>query len=188
MIVTVARYRAVTNDNLTAQSVVEFALDDAVALLEDDLGRPLAAEERTETMWRDRAGWLRPAAVPIVSVATAGWTKDGDHLRPTVTWQPAHDPFTSIDSTVEITYTGGWVERSANPSAPNQLPASIELDLCWAAHALCHADELARSAPAGATSLRLGDVSVTFGGTGPRTALDATVRWSRRTMRWVRRR
>lgn len=187
MIVTVARYRTIAADTVTPDLVATDALEFAAELLEEDLGRPLDEAERTETMWLDRAGWVWPRANPIISVATPGWIPEGDLLRPAVAWQPTGDILLGHpEATVDITYTGGWVERTANPAAPNRLPASIEADLAWAAHALTHRNSLASSVPAGATSVRLGDVSVSFGPGGAAAELDMTIRWSRRTMRWRR--
>ncbi|MBP8949638.1 MAG: hypothetical protein KBG73_12420, partial [Candidatus Promineofilum sp.] len=50
-------------------------------------------------------------------------------------------PFRGIEAsdlpaTVSVTYTGGWVERTANPSATNRLPVSLEYDLAHAAYPL----------------------------------------------------
>lgn len=175
-LVTIARYRAITGDTASHSVEVSAKLELAGELLADALDRELEEAERTETLWPTRDGWLWPSCVPLVSCASH--TIDGDGLHGGVfgmTWPDETDAVT-------VTYTGGWVERSANPSAANRLPAYIEADIANAAQQLLGAGT-ASAYPAGATSVRLGDAAVTFGPDGaPANGIDA-VKWSRRTLR-----
>lgn len=184
MLVTVVRYQAITGDTSTAASAVSALVEDATALAEEDLRRPLEQAERTETMWPDRCGWLWPLAVPLVD--GGDYTIDGDGLKPGVTGAVPYFPEPTASRA--ITYTGGFLERSANPSASNRLPAHIERDLAWAAYALGHGDELLAGLPTGASSVSVGDLSVSFeAGAAAQSATDVRIRWSRATMRHKRR-
>jgi hypothetical protein len=179
MLLTITRYRAITGDTATESVAVSAAIEEAEELLAeellgDTLDRELEEAERTETLWPTRDGYLWPTCVPIV--AAANYTIDGDGL--VGTFGPG---WPNESGSVAVLYTGGWVERSANPTATNRLPAYIERDLAFAAHALTAPSP--NQYPAGATSVRLGDAAVTFGPDGaPRPGADA-VRWSRATLR-----
>lgn len=179
-LVTVARYRAITGDQVTASALVEDRLDEAVELLEEVLGRPLASAERTEQCWPTRDGRLWPRVTPIT--AAAGYDIDGNALLPSA--------FTSFDptartTTVTVTYTGGYVERTANPASVNRLPSCIERDLAWVAKALGATDAagLVAGLPPGARSVSLGDLSITFADSAD-SADPSTmgIRWSKRTL------
>lgn len=191
MLVTIDRYRAITGDQATAALTVTARIDEAVELLEDDLQRWLPAEERTEVMQPTRDGSLWPKAIPVSAVATAGWSVDGNRLYGAFPLAP----FSLVDPTirgVSITYTGGWVERTADPAAANALPACIERDLAWAAYTLGQTSHLraATTVPAGATAVALGDASVSFGpgGATSRAPGAGNYSWSRRTLgyRYIR--
>lgn len=175
MIVTIARYRAITGDTASSDTAVSARIEEATDMLIDDLGRELEEAERTESLQPTRDGYLWPSCVPIT--ACTGYTIDGHGV-----WGTFGPAWPNLTGLVELTYTGGWVERSANPNADNRLPAYIERDLCFAAYELGHAQP-AGSVPAGATSVRLGDASVTFGPDGPPRPGTAP-KWSRQTMRW----
>lgn len=189
MIVTVSTYRTVTGDTATLDVTVSAHLEDAQERLEEALDRPLAAIERVEVLIPRRDGSLSPRNVPLQAVSD-GWVIDGDRLiarwpwpgGPTqLAWYPALGP--------TITYTGGWVERTANPSATNRLPSCISDDICWTAYRLLHPIDPAATASImpGATSVQLGDAMVSFGpGGAPKaggSALSA-ICWSAQTMRY----
>lgn len=186
MIVTVSTYRQTTGDTDGWDANVSARLEDAQERLEEALDRPLEAIERTEVLRLYQDGSLSPRAVPIT--AATGWTIDGDRLilqypnaLGKLSFWPQLGP--------SVTYTGGWVERTANPSAANRLPLCISDDLCWAAWRLLHPLNpvvLAAFIP-GATSVQLGDASVSFGPGGP-PAVDSrgmtAIRWSAKTLRY----
>jgi hypothetical protein len=147
----------------------------AADLLADALDRELESAERTETLWPTRDGMLWPTCVPIT--ACTSHTIDGDGLK---YGAYGGTPWPDETEAQSVTYTGGWVERATNPTATNRLPAYIEADIAFAAQALIGPPA---QFPAGATSVRLGDASVTFGPDGaPRNGVDS-VKWSRRTLR-----
>lgn len=188
LLVTVERYRVLTGDTSTAASAASAAIEDATSLLAEDLGRPeaLKSEQRTETMHVDSSGIVRPLAVPVT--VAAGYDFDTAALYGAA---PDSTPFRGLESselpaTVAITYTGGWVERTANPSAANRLPVSLEADIAHAAYALCH-PATPGAVPAGATSVSLGDASVSYGPSGAPSGATGAIAWSRQTMRWRRR-
>jgi hypothetical protein len=158
-------------------------IEEAIELLEEDLVRPLAAIERTETMYPDRAGWLWPTALPIQ--VAEDWTIDGHALRGG-SW-PASDLLTGCQSSLSVTYTGGYVERTANPDAANRLPLCIERDIAWAAYALGNPDAVLSSLPAGANAVSVGDISISFAGGVSGSGDDLRIQWSRRTLRYRRR-
>lgn len=186
LLVTVARYRVVTGDEATASGAVSAAIEDATSLLADALGRPeaLKSQARTETMRVDAGGLCRPLAVPVT--VAAGFDFDTSAIYGA---SPDSTPFRGLTAdelpaTVSITYTGGWVERTANAGAANALPAPMERDLIWAAHALCHPPTSA--VPPGAVSVSLGDASVSYGPSGAPSGADG-FSWSRASLKWKRR-
>lgn len=188
LLVTVARYQVITGDTSTAASAASAAIEDATSLLSEDLGRPeaLKSEERTEAMHVGEDGMLRPLAVPVT--VAAGYDFDTAAIFGA---SPDSIPFRGLEAselpaTVSVTYTGGWVERSANPTAANALPLSLEYDIAHAAYHLCHAGAPV-AVPAGASSVSLGDASVSYGPSGAPSGATGAISWSRKTLRWKRR-
>jgi len=176
MLVTVLRYRAITGDQASSDEAVSARIEEAIELLEGELGRPLEQAERTERMYPTRDGLLWPQATPLV--AAEGYTIDGHALNGTFVWWVNDHVVTMA---VDVTYTGGWVERTANPSSAFRLPVHIERDLAFAAQALGQTPT-PLAVPAGASSVSLGDASVTFkDGYHPDPA-DAGVSWSAETL------
>lgn len=179
MLVTVERYRAITGDRSNQEAAVTAAIEQAEEELTDVLGRPLAEGSYTDRLTPTRDGWLWPKATPIVDAP--GWTINGLGLEPAYSGWPCRDA-------VDVTYTGGWVERTANPTAANRLPSCIEEDLAWRARAIVCPDAAGidlSQIPAGATSVRLGDAAVSFGGNGAPGAARSEAggrKWSRRTL------
>lgn len=191
MLVTIDRYRAITGDVSTPAVDFVDGLADAVDRLEEKLDRKLASASRTETMHPTRDWSLWPHAVPI-TVAPSGYTVDGNRIYGTDGLGYPFSFTTWPNLGIDITYTGGWVERTANPTATNRLPSFIEADLAWAAYQILRPARAAAalSVPEGATNVSLGDASV---GYGPRGAVatspaEAGVKWSQRTLgyRYIR--
>lgn len=176
-VLTVDRYRAITGDNATGTVTVSAKIEMAEELLADALGRTSLDEgEYTEVLHPTRDGYLWPAHLPLVSCAD--YTIDGHGLYGT--FGPA---WPNTTGGVTVTLVGGWVERSANPTAANRLPSYIEADLANAVKTLLDVGT-ASDYPQGATSVRLGDAAVTFGpGGAPASGVEA-VRWSSLTMKW----
>lgn len=177
------RYRQITGEFTSTDAEVNRCIVDATQLLEEYLGRPLALAERTEEMRPDRRGSLWPKATPIT--VAASYTIDGHALRGTPPFSSAVwmlDPETSV----EVTYTGGWADERDDAWVTGDepvLPYCIARDLAWAAHRLAHPAgvQSATGFPAGASSVSLGDASVSFGATGPGAVQDTTGWWSRQT-------
>jgi hypothetical protein len=181
VLVTVASYRRITDDSTTAEAVVTARLEEAIEALEDVLDRPLAEAERTERLYPTRDGRLWPKAVPVTD--GGDYTVDGHALRSAAPFG-GWSGFVVGDESVEVTYTGGWVERTANPTEGNRLPEYIERDLAWAAHRLEH-QGVTSQVPAGVISASLGDVALGWGPGGAPGGTDALSSvWSRRTLSW----
>ena len=187
-LVTVERYRVITGDTTTAASAASAAIEDATDLLAEALGRPRALKSavRTETMHVGDNGQCVPLAVPVT--VCADYQFDTAQLYGATPDSVPFRGFTSseLPRTVDVTYTGGWVERSANPSAANALPVPMERDIAWAAYGLLDPG-VGAVTPAGATSVSVGDASVSFGAKGAPSRATAGVTWSRDTLRWKRR-
>lgn len=182
MLVTIDRYRAITGDETTDDITASALIEEATILLEEALDRPLASAVRTERMHPRRDGTFAPHAVPVT--VADDYTIDGYSLKTTTF--PSFTPFpdTTAEGT-DVTYTGGWVERTANVGATNALPLHIERDLAWAAWLLRDPTTVQQAAtlPAGASSVSLGDAAVTFREGAPTVTLgEAGIRWSRRTL------
>lgn len=170
MLITVERYRAITGDQESSAELVSARIEEATDELAEVLGRPLELAERTETLYPTRDGMLWPRATPIV--AAPGWAIDGYGLRGGASFL-----FGVPTAGTSVTYTGGWTADT--------VPACIARDLCQAAKVLGEVDVPGLAAPPGATSVRVGDVAVTFGeGGAPGSSLDERLRavWSRRTL------
>lgn len=169
--ITAVRYAEITGDTSTAASAVSARIEEAVEILEDYLDRPLASDERTETIVPDRWGRLWPKATPISD--GGDYEVDGYALLSAPFGWPSG--FLGSDGGVTVTYTGGW--------ADDALPSCIERDLAWAAYRLLHPGDTAglTTLPAGATSVHLGDASVTFGPGGAPSPQGTDAWWSKRT-------
>jgi len=179
MLVTLARYRAITGDQVTDDVTVTGRIEEATELLEGELGRPLEQAERIERMQPTRDGLLWPLATPLA--AAADYTIDGHALRGSSPFPLGWDFISGGTDALEVTYTGGWVERTANPDSAFRLLVHIERDIAFAAQALGRSST-PLAVPAGASSVSLGDASVTFkDGYHPDPA-DAGVSWSKETL------
>lgn len=182
-LLTVARYQTITGDTTPSGSTISARIEDAVGLLEDELDRPLESDERTEQLWPTRDGRLWPKATPITAVDDDSYQIDGYALESAGPFQAIPNAFTGLDA-ITVTYTGGFVERSANPTAANRLPACIERDLAFAVYRLLHPAPAATLIPAGATAATLGDASLSWGSGGAGGTNPASTRgwWSPDTL------
>lgn len=156
MLISITRYREITSDTATASAVVETAIEDAQALLEDQLRRPLEQAARTERLRVFPDGRVYPRATPIVSAAAGAdiygasivdGTPDGTFLQP--------------DEFAEVTYTGGYDPAETDMSAVDYVPVELQRAVAWAAYTIVNAATSA--APPGARSVTVGDVAVTYG-------------------------
>lgn len=159
-LVPVATYQRLTGDTSTASPTVEEKLADAQQLVEEYLRRPLERDERTERLrlYRDGSGWaVYPKATPIDADATTGYTTSGAALTGI---SPDDGPW--IVGSYEpggyatVTYTGGWTAET--------LPLTIAREISRTAKALL--TPAAAGVLAGASSIRVGDLSVGFSADG----------------------
>lgn len=186
VLLTRPRYKAITGDTFSGATLDDY-IEEATELLAEMLDRPLESAARTERMIPTRDGRLWPRAIPI-TVVPSGYVADGWCLQGVGWWTiPFTDTLFVGVPGIDVTYTGGWVERSADPTAVNALPLCIERDLAFAAFTLRtqQAKVLAAlNVPAGVASTAVGDVSVSYGkgGATPQAPSEASYRWSRRTL------
>lgn len=152
--VTIADYRVTTGDTTTASSAVSAALLEAESLLEEELRRQLVSESRSATfkIWPD--GSLYPDAWPVTAVAGGLTIVDERTISGA---EPDDSPFIGVWTNpsspprATITWTGGYTAAT--------LPATLKRALYDLAKAVL-ADA---PVPVGATSMSVGDVSVSFG-------------------------
>lgn len=150
----VPTYRRLTGDSATADAAVTPALVDAQRLVEEYLRRPLERAERTEQLrvyrLSDGRTGVYPSATPI-SAVPAGFVVEGV----AVLGEGLLSGFTpwlgSEREHVTLTYTGGFVAAT--------LPLTIAREIARLAQQLT---QPVAAAPAGAKSVRVGDVAVTY--------------------------
>jgi hypothetical protein len=167
VIVSEDRYRLITLDTASTDVQVTARIEQATAMVEDVLQRPLEAEERTEILPVTRWSRVYPKATPIASVTspTGAEIEDSATLR-SVT--PDSQPWTDWDTyglvygqpKATVTYIGGWNARDSGSPASTLVPATVERAVAQLAHALVRQPD---TVLVGATSVSLGDVSVTYG-------------------------
>jgi hypothetical protein len=175
-LLTVERYRVLTGDNDTANSAVTAAIEDAQRLLADELGRPgIEVGTYTEVLPVSRSLAVYPSVLPILTVP-AGY----DHYLGVVhDVTPDGAPFWDRrQPTITLTYTGGWDDTT--------VPEPVARDLAQAAYQILR--PTTEQVPSGATSVTLGDASVTFGADGYQGGPGAGISWSAATLRHRKRR
>lgn len=166
--VTIDGYRVHTGDMTTAGTVVSGALVEAGELLDDELRRHLAWQSRTEKCRIYPDGTVYPPAWPIT--AATDLTIDGRSLRGAV---PDATPFVGQfgDLTVNlatVTWSGGYDDGTHSTILPTTMKNAV--------YELARALTADTSAiPVGATSVRVGDVAVTYGTVGATSHLDSLV-------------
>lgn len=155
-LLTVARYRTITLDTTSYDYAITAAVEDAEAEVSEYLRRPLEQAERTETLPISRDGKLYPSATPLDAGSgdLADLTVEGDVV---IGASPDAGAFGWLGSPTTpqatITYTGGWTADT--------LPKAIERAIALAAHHAIHTNPAL--VPAGATSVRVGDASISYG-------------------------
>lgn len=188
MLVSIARYRDITGDESSASGVVEGALVDAQALLEEELRRPLETDTRTErcrVFGEARGATVYPSATPITSVTSPSGASVVGHavLGGSAVSGPPYF-LTDPDGFAEVTYVGGY-DPNASAGDDDYLPVTLQRAIAWAAKALVSPSDFA-AVPAGATSASVGDVSLTWG-PGGSPGQGEVVFSSRLVRRWRRR-
>lgn len=156
-IVTFARYVEITRDLSTDEITATARLDEAQEMIEEALDRPLALEARTEVVILEPDsswGYLAyPRSTPITEVpGDAVYFRYDDVTLRSVPpdGSPLFGWVGSLPLTATVTWTGGFTADT--------LPRKLERAIADLAHAL----EVGSSAPLGATSVRVGDVAITY--------------------------
>jgi hypothetical protein len=114
-----------------------------------------------------------PSSVPLVSVVGDG-SIQGNAIRGVTADGGVH----SLGDWATVTYLGGFT--------PDTLPVAIRRDICAAARQLLET-QVTSNIPAGATSVRSGDVAISFGPGGATAPAAGAFEWSADTLRWRRR-
>jgi len=156
-VVSLADYRRLSGDRDSYDGDVEAALADAQNLLESRTSRFFDKGDYTEELVVSSSGWVYPSAYPIYFVAGQDASViDGASVR---AWGLSNTSgYNWDDQTVKVivSYNGGY----ENETAPYELKQLI-VDI---------ANKIAvpqtTEAPRGATSVRSGNVAVTYGGAG----------------------
>lgn len=178
MLVSVSTYQTITGDVSSATSQVEDALLLAQRELEEYLGRGLESLERTERCRVFPDGRMYPRCTPITAVPDgstvygAGVAAGGEAV--TTSWL-------TPDTHADLTYTGGYDPAEDDMAEATYVPVTLQRAVSWAAKAvLTPADGL--EIPDGATSISVGDVSVSWGAGG--SPATGEIGWPDRVRRW----
>ena len=183
-VVTHSQYRQITRDYETSEADVSANLDIVEAIVEDYLKRPLAAVQRTEECLVYAGSRLYPLATPILSVSSpaaavihrelylTGVTPLADFLIEESSLEPDY---------VTVTYVGGWTSLT--------IPDAMARMIARLAQQLERATVSSSQFPVGATSLSLGDASISFASpTGGAGELDTLLPGATAALRKWRRR
>ena len=174
MLLTFIDYQALTGDTTLASADFATLEPRAEGLLADRLGRA-QCEQGTivEPLLADRTGRFYPTCTPLVSAT--GYEVDGATLTGG-----------SGSELATVTYVGGWTPVGQDQTGRTTVPSSVLADLAQAVRTL---SKPAGATPVGATSVRVGDVGVSYGPAGaPATGGADGVRWSAATLRYQHRR
>lgn len=163
-LVSVAQYRAYSGDSNTPDLKVQQLLIDAQRLVEEYLGRRLQSAQRTETL-SVQSGVVYPTVTPVTAATlpmrSGGLAVDG------YDYHFYGDPFPYAGAQATVTYTGGFTSTT--------LPMHLVKGIVDTAKALTDADATTSELIAGATNVRLGDASVTFGNDGASEVTDLAI-------------
>lgn len=175
-VVTIDQYRRQTGDITTSDDDAASAIAEAQEMVEDFLCRPLELMERTEVCEIAQSGFVYPVATPIdsVSVPTDTQIIDGQYITTQGDDYPDPSGFQAWEDRrympshrtprTSITYVGGWTSDT--------LPATLRRAICDLIGALTAPQSAMVS---GASSVSLGDASISFGTSAPVKELDTLV-------------
>lgn len=173
-LVAVDDYARITGDSVSVPTCRP-ALDDALQLIQDYLGRNLVYGQYTETLKVYRNNSVYPSATPItgiVSPVAAGISIQGAAVYVGY-WNPVpvidFNWSGSIPPQVTLVYTGGFGPGVAGTEFPagtaaTPLPQKLFRALCMTAFNIIHPAALA-GIPGGVNSVHVGDIG--YSGTGP---------------------
>lgn len=181
-LVTYARYVTLTGDSTSASATVEANLTDAQAEVERVLGRALEYGTYTEERVVWPGGFCYPKVTPLASVpASATYEIEDERTLSDVSpdWPSAEfeDPtgwtgYAATSGKATVTYTGGWTAGT--------LPLPLQRVIAFIAYGLTF--PAASVALSGASSVSVGDVSVSMGG-APADPVDDLWPGASRTLR-----
>lgn len=181
-IVTYAVYVSVTGDDTTASGDVEDAITEAEGLIGEFLRRPLAAEWRSERYHLRPYGMVYPRCVPVLEVsATASYQVYDTAAIQFVTADSPPSP-SPVGSEEIFGRTSGWYHEEA-PRATvvylggwdaDTIPYTLRRGICYLARAIGAAPP-ATPLPPGATSLSLGDASISLATPGDADGAGAVI-------------
>lgn len=172
-LLTYERYVTLTGDTTTASAAVEAAIPEAEVAVAEYLGRHLELGEYTDRLYIDVDGRVYPKAIPVASVPASATYQVWDNLTlsyvtPTfdflVEWPTMGDGYLENQPRADVTYTGGWTADTA--------PQKVLRAIARAAWRLANPAPM-EDAGAGATSMSVGDVSVTYKNGKPGTDTSA---------------
>lgn len=162
------------------QARLQNAIDESQELIEDFLKRPLDSASRTEQCLIHPANRIYPRATPIAAVSAGTIENDGYAVSGI---SPDGGPFVDFYRQSQyvyatVTYTGGFTSVTA--------PRTLKRAVMRLAHAIIVPPAESSMIPVGATSVSLGDASVSFAEpTGSGGEIDALVPGLTRTLkRW----
>jgi hypothetical protein len=155
-------YARVTGDTSSDDSATTEALNDALGLIQDEIGRVLALGSYVETLRVYRNGTVYPSATPIASIEAP----DIDQVSIQGAgvyigyWNPApavtYGEFNSgIPPQTTLTYTGGYTADT--------LPTKLKRAICRTAFNILHPSSLA-GLPGGVNRVQVGDVGYSAAG------------------------
>lgn len=167
-LVTPEDYLPVTGDGSQEQSTVQAALDSALGIAQDILGRQLVKGDYVEILKVYQDGKIYPSATPITSIASPN--VDGIVIQGAGVYIGYYDPtpvvadqgwLAGIPPQVTVSYNGGFTAAT--------LPEKLKRALCRIAFNSLHPSPLV-GVPANANAVHVGDVG--FSASGPLHTLD----------------
>lgn len=180
-LITYDRYVTLSGDSTTASAAIEESIDEAERLVSDFLNRPLEEGTYTEQLFVEADGFSYPSAVPITSVPASADIEIYDDVAlrcgagldfiTAGQWDEVGGYQVQLPRAA-ITYTGGWTAAS--------VPFGVASTIARLAYAMANPTPFSDDT-GGATSKKVGDVSVTYGAGGAagpapgRGAIDALV-------------
>ena len=167
MLLTLGFYQLVTHDTATAASAVEDAVDVATLLAGEACSRQFVSAARTEPcmIHEGPPGTFKvyPDAWPITAVTVPSGSRVAISERAIFVPSPAYDMLVEPvygDGWTSVSYTGGYTEATC--------PANLKVLFAQLGNALLvNGLQTLEGVPAGATSVSLGDASITFGTGSP---------------------
>lgn len=184
-VATLADYRRITRDMLSYDGEVLAELAAAQKIVEEQTDRKFESATRTETLYQYADGRVYPSALPLVSVSVpSGATIDGNSIRTPSVFSDITINSDYFNNTyipqVTVTYIGG--------NTAGNFPQEIVRIICQIAEFNLVSNSTLFQVPAGATSIKTGDVQILGKNLGDNTDLPSSITrvlrtWKRRDVR-----